>query len=272
MRLIIISLRILLVLSYPYMKEIMKDFTVIDFETANPQRVSACAIGYARVANSEIIENNAYLIKPVGGHAAFQSKIHGIKEEHTRDKPDFLQLYPEISGLFSGPIVAHSLFDKQVLGALSGHFNLGIKFTYTDSSAVAKQMLPNLKNFKLTTLAKHYSLESFRHHDPKDDAMACAQIFMRLMNEGARETPPEGQDPVLTEFHGLAKGILADESVNYKEACQLLYWLEDHSALRDAQPTLYSNLKDILSDGKLDLGEAAGLRNSLQELTHKIVK
>ena len=109
----------------------MQEFIAIDFETANPKRVSACAIGYAKVCNCEIIETNGYLIKPVGGHAPFQSKIHGIKDEHTFDKPDFGELFPEIQDIFDYPLVAHSLFDKQVLNALSDHFGLALSFNYT---------------------------------------------------------------------------------------------------------------------------------------------
>jgi len=45
----------------------MQEFIAIDFETANPQRVSACALGYTKVRNCEVIETNGYLIKPVGG-------------------------------------------------------------------------------------------------------------------------------------------------------------------------------------------------------------
>ena len=30
----------------------MQEFIAIDFETANPKRVSACALGYAKVCNS----------------------------------------------------------------------------------------------------------------------------------------------------------------------------------------------------------------------------
>ena len=78
----------------------MKEFVTIDFETANPKRVSACALGYAKVSNCEIIEANAYLIKPVGGHAPFQTKIHGIKHEHTFDKPKFGELFSKIHDLF----------------------------------------------------------------------------------------------------------------------------------------------------------------------------
>ena len=95
----------------------MQEFIAIDFETANPKRVSACALGYAKVCNCNIIETNGYLIKPIGGHAPFQSKIHGIKEEHTFDKPEFGELFPKIQDIFKYPLVAHSLFDKQVLNS-----------------------------------------------------------------------------------------------------------------------------------------------------------
>ena len=111
----------------------MKDFIAIDFETANPQRVSACAIGYARISDHKMIETNGYLIKPIGGHAPFQSKIHGIKNEHTFDKPNFGELFPNIKDIFNYPLVAHSLFDKQVLTALSEYFNLGLKFNSTQT-------------------------------------------------------------------------------------------------------------------------------------------
>ena len=54
------------------------------------------------------------------------------------DKPEFGELFPEIKDIFNYPLVAHSLFDKQVLDALSHHFNLGLIFDYIDSSAIAK--------------------------------------------------------------------------------------------------------------------------------------
>lgn len=78
-------------------------------------------------------------------------------------------------------MVAHSLFDKQVLTALSDHFNLGLKFDYIDSSAVAKERLPDLKDCKLKTLVKHFGLPTFKHHDAKEDAIACAKVFLVML-------------------------------------------------------------------------------------------
>jgi DNA polymerase III epsilon subunit-like protein len=210
------------------------------------------------------------LIKPVGGHAPFQSKIHGIKYEHTFDKPLFGELFPEIKDIFSYPMVAHSLFDKQVLNALSDHFNLGLKFDYIDSSAVAKEKLPHLKDCKLQTLVKHFCLPAFKHHDAKEDAIACANVFLKLQDHTTEKTVQSSVDEN-SEFKGMLKGILADEQVNYKEAYELLYWLEDHSEAGKQQQNLYFKIKEVLDDDHLDCIEATQrlkffLQQALREL------
>lgn len=241
----------------------MKDFIAIDFETANPQRVSACAIGYAKVYDCKIIETKGYLIKPIGGHAPFQSKIHGIKDEHTFDKPYFEELFPVIKDIFNYPLVAHSLFDKQVLNALSDHFNLRLKFDYIDSSAIAKERLPTLKNCKLQTLVKHFDLPAFKHHDAKEDAIACAKVFLNLQNHDTEKTLLISCNE-LSEFKVMLKGILADDLVNYKEVYELRYWLEDHTETGKQYQNLYLKIKEVLDDDYLDCIEATEIKMFLE--------
>jgi len=247
----------------------MKKFIAIDFETANSKRVSACALGYAKVCNCEIIETNGYLIKPVGGHAPFQSKIHGIKEEHTFNKPEFGELFPEIQDIFNYPLVAHSLFDKQVLNALSGHFDLGLSFDYTDSCSIAKEQLSGIKNYKLKTLVKHFGLPAFKHHDATEDAMACAKVFLKLREQGEEKTPRSLVDEA-AEFRGLVIGILADGKVNYKEAYELLYWLEDHAEIAKQHQNIYLKTKEVLDDDHLDRFEAEEMKTLLDNVLRNL--
>lgn len=242
----------------------MKEFISIDFETGNPKRVSACALGYAMVSNCNIVETKGYLINPVGGHAPFQSKIHGIKDEHTFDKPAFGELFPEIKDIFKYPLVGHSLFDQQVLIALSDHFNLGLNFDYTDSSALAKEKLPALENHKLKTLAKHFKIPAFKHHDAAEDAIACATIFLKLQDQAPEERLP-GIGSKISELNGMIKGILADDEVNYKEAYELLYWLEDHDDIANQHQVLYLKTKEILEDDHLDCIEASEIKMLLEK-------
>ena len=247
----------------------MKEFIAIDFETANPKRVSACALGYAKVRDCEIIETNGYLIKPVGGHAPFQSKIHGIKEEHTIDKPEFGELFPEIQDIFNYPLVAHSLFDKQVLNALSSHFALELNFEYTNSCAVAKKQLPNIKNHKLKTLTKHFGIPKFKHHDATEDSIACAKIFLKL-REYEKQEPVKSIEAEAIEFKVIVMGILADDEVNYKEAYQLLYWLEDHTEIAAQHQNIYLKTKEVLEDDYLDKVEAIEMKSLLNNVLNSI--
>jgi len=248
----------------------MKDFIAIDFETANPKRVSACALGFARVNNGQIIEKNGILIRPVGGHAPFQTRIHGITEKHTSKKLDFCGLYPKIRQLFDYPLVGHSLFDKQVLNALSEHFSLGLNFDYTDSSAVAKKVLPGLKNHKLKTLAKHFDLPKFKHHDAADDAVACANIFLNLQPEGVPDTL---QPPTVSKngFSCLATDILEDKIVDYKEAYALLYWLEDNCAFANSHIELWNTVIEVLEDDVLTDDEAIRLKSIIEDTLAKLL-
>ncbi len=243
----------------------MRDFIAIDFETGNPKRVSACAIGYAKIENGEVTASNGHLIKPVGGHAPFQSKIHGIKEENTFDKPDFGELFPDIKDIFNFPLIAHSMFDKQVLDALAEHFDLSLSVEYFDTSAMAKVKLPDLKNHKLKTLVKHFELPKFKHHDATEDAIACANIFLKLQDGTSKESPPLRSDDK-QEFKRLIYGILADDEVDYKEACALLYWLEDHEAIAKQHANLYMTTKAALADDHLDTIEAAKVKRLLMDI------
>ena len=57
------------------------DFTAIDFETANPARGSACAVGVAKVRDGAVIDSASWLIKPPQGRDDFHRMnvgIHGI--------------------------------------------------------------------------------------------------------------------------------------------------------------------------------------------------
>ena len=245
------------------------EFIAIDFETGNPKRVSACAFGFAKVVDCKIIETKGYLIKPIGGHAPFQSKIHGIKDAHTFDKPDFGELFPEIKDIFNYPLVAHSLFDKQVLNALSDHFNLGLNFNYIDSCKLAKEKLPHLKKYKLKTLVKYFELPTYKHHDAKEDAKACANIFLKLQDHVAEETLPTSIDET-SEFKGMINGILADDEVNYKEAYSLLYWFEDHYEIAKQYQNLYLKTKEVLEDDYLDNIEAEEVKVLLKKVLRNL--
>ena len=71
----------------------LRDFTAIDFETANRYPTSACSIGIVVVQDGEITEEFSHLIKPEPYY--FNKKfieIHGITPVMVKDAPSFYKL------------------------------------------------------------------------------------------------------------------------------------------------------------------------------------
>ena len=122
--------------------------------------------------------------------------------------------------------------------------------------------LKQLKNHKLKTLVKHFELPVFKHHDATEDALACAKVFMKLQEHQPEENIKFIEGDV-AEFKGIIMGILADDEVNYKEAYELLYWLEDHSEIAERYKNIYLKTKEVLEDDHLDRIEAIEMKKLL---------
>lgn len=61
----------------------MKNFAVIDFETANQQRTSVCSVGIVIVRDGEIVDSYYSLIKPEPEYFQVDSKIL-LKNENNK--------------------------------------------------------------------------------------------------------------------------------------------------------------------------------------------
>ncbi len=90
------------------------------------------------------------------------------------------------------------------------------------------------------------------------------------MIENEEEEPVQPIGDEISEFRGIIKGILADDEVNYKEAYELLYWLEDHAEIAEQHRDIYLKTKEVLEDDYLDKMEAMEMKNLLNS-TLKII-
>ena len=52
------------------------NMTSIDFETANPSRVSICAAGMAVFEDGQLTEAPYWLVRPPKGHGWFHEDLH----------------------------------------------------------------------------------------------------------------------------------------------------------------------------------------------------
>ena len=240
-------------------------YVAVDFETANAQRVSACAIGVAVLENGEITDRFTSLIKPPDDYfAPINVKIHGITSEMVADAPTFDELFPRLHEMADGcPLLGYSIFDRSVIKSLSDFYGLRIKRSrleeYIDVCGIARGKLPDLKNHKLPTIVKHFNLGDFKHHDAAADAEMCARAFHALMQ---MPMPAARQAPRLSSaaeaFVGFTSSITDDGVVDYKEALELKYFLSVLPAT-SMVAQLLAVVDHALEDGVVDEAESATL-------------
>lgn len=155
-------------------------FAAIDFETADYNRDSACAVGLVVSENGKIVNKMYSLIRPPRRNFCF-SYLHGITWQDVADKPTFGELWPELKSLLDEVdfIAAHNAsFDRGVLTAccsLHGHEPAIDRYLCTMKLA---RRLWNVYPTKLPDVCRHFGF-SLQHHDAASDALACAKIVLQ---------------------------------------------------------------------------------------------
>jgi len=160
-------------------------FTVIDFETANSKRSSACAVGIVVVENGHVIEELAYYIQPEDMYfSSMNIAIHGIRPDDVKDAPTFDVFYEDIfkKYLENQLVVAHNAsFDMSVLRASLDVYNLPYPtLDYLCTVKLSQKLWPDLPRHSLDVVSNFLNFK-FKHHDAYDDARACANIVLESM-------------------------------------------------------------------------------------------
>ena len=161
-------------------------FVGIDFETANSDPLSACAIGLVVFNAGEVVFEFESLIKPpkkYGEFKYFNTTIHKIQAHDVIDAKTWDQIYPILQPYLTDSLmVAHNAtFDIRVLKALNEYYKIDLPAAdYFCSVALSRKIMPYLNNHKLNTVSDFLEI-TLDHHDAKSDAMASAQIVYKCM-------------------------------------------------------------------------------------------
>jgi DNA polymerase-3 subunit epsilon len=159
------------------------DFISIDFETANENRASVCAMALIFFEDNQIVDEKEWLIKPPEDYIHFNPlniQIHGITPEKIENKPEFDKIWPEVKPYIENKlVVAHNAaFDVNVLQRLIIEYNLDSpKFNYVCTYRIATATWEKQFNYSLKNLGNHLGY-IFNHHDAHDDAKVCGKIFI----------------------------------------------------------------------------------------------
>lgn len=164
----------------------MKNFVAFDFETANSHRYSICSVGMIFVENGEIKDTVYELINPEAEFNPINTSIHGITEKDVENAMTFEAFYEQIKyKLENKLLVAHYLpFDGYALRDNLTRYNLiPVSKQLLCSYQLSKKLLTGQSSYTLKSMCHHYNIELKRHHNALDDAKACAELFLKLIEE-----------------------------------------------------------------------------------------
>lgn len=160
-------------------------FTAIDFETANSDRASVCAVGLTRVRDGQVVDEYTTLVLPPTGTDSFHPRntaIHGLGPADVASAPAWDVVFGAVMDFVGDdPLVAHNApFDRSVMTRACGLFDLDWPGnTWHDTLRAARAVL-TLASYSLPVVARALSLPEAPHHDAGQDARQAALLAVAL--------------------------------------------------------------------------------------------
>lgn len=173
-------------------------FVVFDIETTgfSPLNNRIIEIGAVKVVNGKIIERFSEFVNPEVPIPFHIETLTSITDKMVIGAETIEAVLPKFLEFCQGSVmVAHNAdFDMSFIEANAARLDLECHFTYLDTVALARVLLPELSRFRLNTVAKHLKIPLENHHRAVDDAEATAQIFERFLKilEAAEVTNLDG--------------------------------------------------------------------------------
>lgn len=160
--------------------------TAIDFETANRNPASVCAVGVSAMEDGAVEEKYYSLIRPeedVFYFDPWNTRIHGIHARDVLDAPDFPTVYRHLAEEMDGAIVAahNASFDMNCLKQTC--LNTGIRvpeIRYFDTVELSRKLFRDMPHHRLNDMCDRLDIR-LNHHHAGSDAMGCLMIVVRVM-------------------------------------------------------------------------------------------
>ena len=160
-------------------------FVVFDIETTGFSAVNdrIIEIGAVKVENGEIVDRYSTFVNPERPIPFEIEKLTGINDGMVVDAAVIEDILPEFLAFSEDCImVAHNAeFDMSFIKENCRRMNVLRKFTVVDTLAMARSMLPDLKNYKLDTVVEAVGGTLENHHRAVEDAESTADIFVKFV-------------------------------------------------------------------------------------------
>ena len=163
------------------------DYVVVDVEATGakmpPNRI--IELGAYRISGGRIVDEFVTLVNPELPIPRFVMALTRINNEMVKEAPLFAEVVPRWLEFASDAIlVAHNApFDTNFLNHEVARVYPGHRMVNAHLCTVtlSRRALPGLANYRLDTIADHFSIPIYSRHRAGSDALATAQIFLRLL-------------------------------------------------------------------------------------------
>lgn len=159
----------------------VQDYVVLDFETTGlragaDQIIQIGAVKYLQHELTDILNT---LVNPLRHIPTVVTRLTGISNDMAASAPTIDQKIEELIDFIGDlPIIAHNAsFDMGFLYAIENSTDVNIpEYTVIDTVKIARKIITETPNHKLTTLTNYLQLEHDAH-DALGDCLATAAIY-----------------------------------------------------------------------------------------------
>ena len=164
------------------------DYVVVDLEATGakmpPNRV--IELGAYRIRQGRIVDSFLTLVNPEIPIPRFVIALTGITNEMVKAAPLFADLAPKWLDFVSDAVlIAHNApFDTTFLNHEISRVYPGHRMINTNLCTVklSRSVFPGLTNYRLDTIAGHFSIPIIHRHRAGSDALATAEVFLHLLS------------------------------------------------------------------------------------------
>lgn len=167
----------------------VEDYVIFDLETTGISCITdkVVEISAVKVLKNKVVDKFSTLVNPEMKIPFRASQVNHITDDMVKNAPVFKQALDDFN-VFAGDMVlaGHNIhtFDMKFIQRDAKAF-WGKVFTnnYIDTLVLARQRLPQLTNYKLTDLAKHYGISVAGAHRALADCVMNQQVLEKLGKE-----------------------------------------------------------------------------------------
>lgn len=175
------------------------EFVVVDIEATGakmpPNRI--IELGAYRIRGRKIIDSFLTLVNPEISIPRFVMALTGITNEMVKQAPLFAEVAPRwLEFVQDAVLIAHnapfdtSFLNHEIARVYPGHRMVN---PHLCTVLLSRRTVPGLTNYRLDTVADHFSIPIFDRHRAGSDALATAEVFIRILDRleelGVKDLP-----------------------------------------------------------------------------------